>query len=137
GAGRRYQAGRGRPVAGLAVSRAVAQHHRKAQPARLSHHFAGLYGGIAVWQCLQLPPHPLAGLVRYIYVYPARHLGYGSDAGGAASGRPATASYLNGWLLLVTSASVIGLVCGTLMLGLAVAAYRQRLRAAITAPVAA
>jgi PAT family beta-lactamase induction signal transducer AmpG len=39
------------------------------------------------------------------------------------------ASYLNGWLLLVTSASVIGLVCGTLMLGLAVAAYRQRLAA--------
>jgi len=39
------------------------------------------------------------------------------------------ASYLNGWLLLITSASVIGLVCGTLMLALAVAAYRQRLAA--------
>jgi PAT family beta-lactamase induction signal transducer AmpG len=46
------------------------------------------------------------------------------------------ASYLNGWLLLITSASVIGLACGALMLGLAVAAYRQRLRAAV-APVVA
>ncbi|MVN76738.1 MFS transporter [Hymenobacter sp. HMF4947] len=38
-----------------------------------------------------------------------------------------TASYLNGWLLEITTAPIIGLCCGGLLLGLVVALYRSRL----------